>query len=692
MSAINQQIQKNQQMGIYGENYFETSKNIEYDTLQNRKLQERLKQNMIGENATTDMSKLIPESILQHRPSSSRETNHREEFLTKSLTGEFVKNSSFSHNNMTPFFGGAMKQNVDDGMCQTILEKYTGIPANSIEKVELKSMFPMRQENIYGAQNKTDELENRFTPSRYKQGVPLQEPERVGPGLNQGYSSTPSGGFHQQDTRLYALPRTTDEIRVKGKEKVTYEARLISGFKSGRRGIQPSVSKNRTIKFHSYDENPRFNTTVVQQKEAMGQNFDMRQTSRQDATQEYTGIAGSIALKPKIAPQYNAENVHRQNLEGFDVRNPAPSENKKGTVVYCSDIRNTQKEKETNFVGNASSLIKKIIAPVQDILRTTVRETTEDAAHPDGFVGTLKKGIIYDTDDTARTTVRETTVENDHEGNVGVHVPKLTIYETDDVAKTTMKEQFIHDVRTGNTGRLGERGTVPYPDKPNKTARETLEEKYLYNISKTHNKSGIYDTTPAKTTMKETTLKGDDAGIATFSKGQGYLTNPVEAEPTNKQFTSDYEYTGQAKGDQTTGGYKITNTVAPLTSKQFMSDNEYTGIAQSSDVKPQSYADLYNMTINTLREDLENGRVPTQSGAKLLNGNVGSFCVKEESNEQRSNDQKTKITNNFMHTPIESITTQKDTLCDVELANRLDPNTLKAFKENPFTKSLHSAV
>jgi hypothetical protein len=677
--------------GIFGEKFIQKSKDIEFNSLQNRKLLERQDQNMIGSN-TTMRNTFAPEMGGIQRPKSSREVSHREELLTKSLTGDFVRNDSFSHNNMTPFFGGSVKQNIDDGMCQTILEKYTGIPANTIEKTELKSMFPLRPENIHGTPNKTDELESRYTPSRYKQGVPLNEPIRVGPGLNKGYNAIPSGGFQQEDTRKYALPRTTNEIRVAGNEKKTYEGRVIDGFKSGRRGIQPSVSQNRAVRFHTF-ESPRFNTTVVQQKQASYENYSAKHTNRQDATQEYSGIAGSSSSsKAKIGIQFNKDNVHKQDLPEFGLRNTMPSEHKKGKVVYCSDIRNSQKEKETNFVGTASSLVKKLIAPVQDILRTTVRETTEDAAYPEGFVGVpVKNGIMYDTDDIARTTVRETTELNGHKGNVGIPVSKLTIYETDDVAKTTLKEQNIHDIRLGNTGKTGGKGTIPHSDKPNKTARETLKEKYSYNISKTHNKGIVYDKNNInpKTTIKETTLDADDPGLVTISKGQGYLTNPMKVVPTNKQFTSDNEYIGGAQGDQM-GGYKVTNTIAPETSKQFVSDNDYTGNALSSDIKPQSYEDIYNMTINTIKEDVAKGRKPTQSAAKVSNGNVGSVRYPEEHEAQRLNNQKTKITNTRLHLPTDSITTQKDTLCDVQIADRLHPDNLSAFNENPLTKSLNS--
>ena len=42
---------------------------------------------------------------------------------------------------------------------------------------------------------------------------------RVGPGLNQGFGSESTGGFHQADTLEYAKPRSLDELRSKINQK-----------------------------------------------------------------------------------------------------------------------------------------------------------------------------------------------------------------------------------------------------------------------------------------------------------------------------------------------------------------------------------------------------------------------------------------------------------------------------------------
>ena len=67
--------------------------------------------------------------------------------------------------------------------------------------------------HIFGTPNTNDVMMDRYTPSRMRTNEAPMDKIYVGPGLNQGYESRPTGGFHQ-DTRDYALPKTTDELRV----------------------------------------------------------------------------------------------------------------------------------------------------------------------------------------------------------------------------------------------------------------------------------------------------------------------------------------------------------------------------------------------------------------------------------------------------------------------------------------------
>ena len=75
----------------------------------------------------------------------------------------------------------------------------------------------------------------RYIPSSKRQGEKPFQDIRVGPGLAQGYTSTPSGGYTQTNARDYIMPKDTNELRVNTNPKVTYEGRIINGLKSAQR-------------------------------------------------------------------------------------------------------------------------------------------------------------------------------------------------------------------------------------------------------------------------------------------------------------------------------------------------------------------------------------------------------------------------------------------------------------------------
>ena len=81
-----------------------------------------------------------------NRPESSRTTGQ----TTRSLTGELIKNEDFKHNNMVPFFGGSVRQNVDPNATSGIVERFTGVSEGYKSKEEMEPLFENKQENIYG--------------------------------------------------------------------------------------------------------------------------------------------------------------------------------------------------------------------------------------------------------------------------------------------------------------------------------------------------------------------------------------------------------------------------------------------------------------------------------------------------------------------------------------------------------------
>ena len=614
---------------------------------------------------------------MTQRPESGRNT--------RSLTGEMMPNDAFTHNNMVPFFGSNVKQNVDsNNASSTILENFTGVSNIDKPKQEISPMFENSRENIYGTQKLPDSIKDRYNASRFNQGVPITDPIRVGPGLNQGYSAQPSGGFHQADSLKYANQPTVNELRVKTNPKVSYEGRVVSGFKGTRRGMQPVVNKNRVIRFHSYDGTPRLNTTVV--------NFVDRETNRQNTLSSYIAPAGPSIQKGHESQTSNKNQItSRQTLDGYGYRGMGGNTaGARLSIQYCSETRKEDKKDDT-YIGQASSMVNNIIAPLQDILRPTIKETNIHDSSPNRNMASGVSGVpVYDPNDILRPTIKETNIHDTREGFMGKTKQQIHTYTPDDTTRTTLKETLIHDNRLGP---IGGTQSALYQDRPQDlkvTARETLKD-YINNMNVTgKTKNSVIDTTPLQTTIKETTVDSKYPGIATSVKNKGYTTNVVTAPPTNKQFTTDNEYSGQATGDMK-GGYSVTETNAPPTNKQFTSDIEYTGNAEG-EIKPTSYSDIYNATLNEIKEGISIGREPTQSGIKT-NANssqIGNMDTKPGLPTQQSLSAATPIQN----IPLDStnVPLRNGGKCDYEsqVNDRNDPNNLLPFKENPYTKSLDS--
>ena len=109
-------------------------------------------------------------------------------------------------------------------------------------------------------------------------------------------------------------------------------------------------------------------------------------------------------------------------------------------VVYALHLMNATLQKRTH-VTNLMTLVKSVIAPLQDKLRGTRKDFIKGNPNPEGYMAANlpEKPTVHDPNDVARTTVKETTLEYDHEGHIA-GPNKITVHDPNDVARTTVKE------------------------------------------------------------------------------------------------------------------------------------------------------------------------------------------------------------------------------------------------------------
>ena len=711
-------------------------------------------------------------------PLDSKENPDSGGFEGISLTGEPINPKNFTHNNMQPFFGGGVKQNLDEYSTRGIFENFTGTSDNYQKKQEQKPLFQPQKNmsNVYGSQNLDGYMLDRYYVSNIRSNETPIEKVYVGPGLNKGYTNEPTGGFQQSDTRDYVLPKTTDQTRVKTNPKISYYGRVNSGEKINKPSKIGTVYKNQPDTFYVQDPDRYFTTTgqiiAPEQRPCIVTKYTNRKTTelqnRKGSAAPTRGTIAQVRSKYKVSNKvtYRYDDPANPTKEGqwsitnlFTNKTPndygkksirlrnnkkIPSNNKHFVMNYKSDnkkvqSRSTQKIKKPKKYytiknkrnGNFQGSTKNIVYDPNDVARTTIKETNIDnnfrsnvgvdtrgnvVYNPNSIARTTIKetnidnnfrsnvgvdtrgNTVYNPNSIARTTIKETNIDNNFRSNVGVDTRGNVVYDPNDVARTTIKETNIDNNFRSNVG-VDTRGNVVYD--PNDIARTTIKETNIDNnrrgvVSSGKKKNYTRNKNKAKKTIKQGTMIEDSLGIATKTRNDGHSIKEVQVPGTQRMSTS-VNYMGTSDGPDL-GAYEVTEVDAKETKKEKTSDIEYVGTAGNDGVNtaPMSYQDIYNSTIKAIRGDIDEGYTP---GANAPNKIVSSENINATSNKlnEKQNEylnergvQATKVYNSIPQINEVNITNNKDIVPNEPLADRLNPDMIKAFKENPYTQSLKS--
>lgn len=659
----------------------------------------------------------------------------------KSLTGEYIQAEKFTHNNMTPYFGGRMRQSLDEHANEARLEMFTGTSQNAFykQKCEVGSFYDNTRDvtNVNGMGNKDDFYRDRMVTSKLRNNETPVEKVYVGPGLGKGYISTPTGGYQQFEVQDLIRPKCVDELRAANKPKVTFEGRVVDGVKSKFRGDVGQVEKNRPETYYEQTEDHFLRTTGANLKASQIPEFNVKATHRLDTTTEYQGTAVATGKAKARTLEPGVRGTTKDQYGEYGLRNPAlqnygkgeKDDHGKSTIMVFANERDVTTTRVHQ--GNLTTLVKALIAPVEDLFRDTKKDEFVDNPRHFGNMNPQipDKPAVYDPNDVARTTIKETTVHETVNGNlkghekITVHDPndvartttkettihesmngnlkgreKLTIYDPNDIARTTIKETLIHDDMGTGTITGPKQLFVYDPDEVAKaTIRETLERMdYEMNLAGGAKKSTVYDPDDAaRTTMRETTEDRTRDGNIDRVEGMGdYATTDYSAKNTQKQFLSDKDYIGVATRTLNEG-YQTNEFEAKNTQKQFLSDKDYIGGAEAKDKKQKSYEDMYNAYISVSQESLLENRDPTQTGAKNF---LTQECINMSHRKQVCDNVSTRETQNigkvnatkYGGVTETGITRQKKEYGTTN--DRLDPSLLKAYMENPYTHPLNSVV
>ena len=651
---------------------------------------------------------------------------------------------------MQPFFGGGVKQNLDEFSTRGTFETFTGTNDNYQKKQEQTPLFQPQKNmsNVYGAQNLDGYMLDRYYVSNIRENETPIEKVYVGPGLNQGYTNEPTGGFQQADTRDYVLPKTTDEIRVKTNPKISYYGRVNSGQKIAKPGKIGTVYKNQPDTFYVQQPDRYFTTTgqviAPEQRPCIVSKYTNRKTTelvtRKGSAAPTHGTVAQVRSKYKVSNKvtYKYDDPIDSNKVGqwsildmfsgnkqkrpddygkktIRLRNnkKLPSNNKNFVMNYQSQqkstpARSTQKLKipkkyhsikNQREKGNFQGSTKGVVYDPNDTARATIKETNIDNNYRSNVGVSSKGNVVYDPNDIARTTIKETNIDNNYRSNIGVSSKGNVVYDPNDIARTTIKETNIDNNYQSNVG-VNTKGNVVYD--PNDIARTTIKEtnidnNHLGNTSTNANKSYIRNKGIAKKTVKQTTLLKDALGVATEVRNDGHSVTDIQVPGTQRQSTS-VSYVGTSDGPDL-GAYDVTEVEAKHTLKEETSNIEYTGnVGNAGGISdaPMSYEDIYNAEIKAIRGMTDKGFTPGASGYnKIIGGNdihATTHKLNEIQNEYlvERGVQSDKVYNSIPQITEVNITTRKDIAPNEPLADRINPEMIKAFQENPYTQSLKS--
>ena len=387
-------------------------------------------------------------------------------FVKSQLSGEQISSSDFTHNNMVPFFGGRVRQNVGPQTNSGILDSYTGSGLTQIKKKEVETMFNTNQTpfgNPFGLEPSTDFISDRIELPRSRAGEKPFEPVRVGSGVGERFGSTGKGGFQQieiDELMKQKMPKT-DDLRTSDNPKSTYKGQIVPGqrFIANSAENPGEVRKYKPDAFYIDESGGRFIGAFAQdaQKETTRPVQVMKYTSRTDTTSELIGPAGAQefgesyvvgSYRTPMAQQYGGAGFRNANMTEYYTNNTDAPEADYGRSSI--EIRpNERNATSTRTMGLNVVPADTGAVPIHftDKARPTYRGETigniRQTGTPVGYAQGTPALTVW-SDDVARTTVKETTINWNYMGQASAanQPNKLKVYDPDDIAKPTQKSQI----------------------------------------------------------------------------------------------------------------------------------------------------------------------------------------------------------------------------------------------------------
>ena len=645
--------------------------------------------------------------------------------LTKAQTAPEIAKT---HSNMVPYFGGSVKQNTYDTNIQQDqkLEAFTGqFKLDQNHKKENTNLFSPVQQDIFSTEFPR-ELDRYSTDLTYRNNELPFEQTYVGRGLNDGYTATPSGGFHN-DVR--ALPKNIDQLLVNPRQ--SYKNKIIKG----KHMVNKRVAEQQSFKYTpdstimNLNGERNFVTTGASLAQTARAEIIMKDTNRKNNV-FISGVATAVnSHKPsnrQDITQNNDNTLYGVLLGAIQAVGKKFTTESESKVVIRTDRGKTQVVKQGNAVGNIKQMqyntdptkklkaesynsletIDKIINGCQtngayvydpnQLTKTTGRQVIENNTNNGNINACETNGTyVYDPNQLTKTTGRQVIENNTNNGNInGCETNGTYVYDPNQLTKTTGRQVIENNTNSGNINGVETNGTYVYnPNQLTKiTGRQVIENNTNNGNINGVEKNGTYVYDPnqlTKTTGRQVIENNTNNGnINGVEKNGTYVYDPYDfTKETGRQLIENNENAGYITGQVGTGdGYRTAPTNINETQRENYSDSSYNGPANNTGTGEMLYNSAYSMRQNIINEVLSTNRESNKEGAKIFSNNIGQLTsshndnlVNRTSAPVRTNKTQERPTNMHELTSIKNLSTVQNKFFTPEIyTSQINSNALQA--------------
>ena len=424
------------------------------------------------------------------------------EYMISPLSGQRIRMADFTHNNMQPFYGGRIKQNMAPQANTSRLDMYNGSGSTQMRKMEVENMFETSRTpygNPHGMEEHTEFFQSRVATDgpMTRNGERPFEPTRVGAGVGEHGGVAGKGGFQQLEINEIMRPKDTNDLRVLSNPKESFDTPMIPGghFIGAAAQSAGEVRKYAPDRFYVDSSGERFFVTTGDViKETVRSTQVMPHTTRPETSTDYSGIAASQdfsegyvtgSYRMPMTQQYGGSGYRNADASNYYTRDVDAdrADYGKSAIEIRPNERNETSERvmALNAVPAENGLV---MNHYTDDARPTRRGETigniRGAGTPYQVADRAAAITIWDPKDIARTTVKESTIYSDRMGIAAASSApeRLKVYDPDDIAKPTQKAQL-----SAQSSWMGPSGNGAWSD--------AMDATFAYNMRSNPNKEVI---------------------------------------------------------------------------------------------------------------------------------------------------------------------------------------------------------